>query len=511
MMKSERRHTMQVKEIEQLLNISKDNLRYYESEGLIFPARKANGYRDYSDEDVKRLKKVLVLRKLNVPVADIREILNGAKDLNDALDETRRRIDQKIASMNEAKTICEEIEKEHISINELDADRYLERIASEKPSGFNDLKKDVLNYTSELFVESFGHFQWFFPIFKPLLWKRKRKGSVVLAVIVLILLIFSAGNVCWRESIRNNGTEGHFFFRGMLTMCGIILIWIMLRNITYFLSKRYSKAEKPIVIIGSILSALVSVLLYYGAILHWNRILMFRPYNDPPVIRCDEIYSIKISADDEIPRVTNEWKSSHRFDYYLSYDREYNDALKEAILSCEPSGVWSVTKNEFTMTDSQDETGFPEKFYEIALSDDDPTSSSTVFFVLKANNGIWMLDEPNYGIHRASDQLMELIGEYEKHISLNDGTIYTFRRIFEYDPEKVWPGSYEDGRFDTYEYLTITDKKTGEDITETFIAQYKDAYENKDWETIIDAWENVQTSWRTEYVNPEAAHMETYP
>ena len=31
---------MQVKEIEQLLNISKDNLRYYESEGLIFPARK---------------------------------------------------------------------------------------------------------------------------------------------------------------------------------------------------------------------------------------------------------------------------------------------------------------------------------------------------------------------------------------------------------------------------------------------------------------------------------------
>jgi DNA-binding transcriptional MerR regulator len=128
---------MQVKEIEQLLNISKDNLRYYESEGLIFPARKANGYRDYSGEDVERLKKVLVLRKLNVPVADIREILNGTKDLNDALDETRRRIDQEIASMNEAKTICEEIEKEHISINELDADRYLERIASEKPSGFN--------------------------------------------------------------------------------------------------------------------------------------------------------------------------------------------------------------------------------------------------------------------------------------------------------------------------------------------------------------------------------------
>lgn len=502
---------MLVKELESLLGITKDNIRYYESEGLIHPRRKDNGYRDYSEEDAQRLKKVLVLRKLGVPVAEIRDLFSGTKDLKDVLEKTHMSIEQEIASMNEAKQMCEEIEKNTVSINDLDADRYLSEIAEKKPSGFNDLSKDVLNYTSELFVESFGHFQWFFPIFKPLLWKRKRKGSVVLAVIMLVLLILTSGNLCWRESIRTNGTEGHYYIKGMLTMCGIILIWIILRNITYFLSKRYTKAEKPIVIIGSILSALVSILLYYGAWLHWNRILMFRPYNDPPVIRCDDIYSIKIGADDEIPRVTNEWKSSHRFDYYLSYDQEYINALKEAILSCEPSGVWSITKNEFTMTDSQDETGFPEKFYEIGLSDDDPTSSSTVFFVLKANNGIWMLDEPNYGIHRASDQLMELIGEYEKHISLNEGALYSFRRIFEYDPERIWPGTYEDGRFDTYQYLTITDKQSGEDITEAFIAKYTEAFENEDWETIIAAMEDVKTSWRTEYVNPEATHMQSYP
>ena len=54
----------------------------------------------------------------------------------------------------------------------------------------------------------------------------------------------------------------------------------------------------------------------------------------------------------------------------------------------------------------------------------------------------------------------------------------------------------------------IEDVMTPEELENT---AYKDTYENKDWETIIDAWENVQTSWRSEYVNPEAAHMETYP
>ena len=59
---------MLINELNSLLGITKENIRYYEKEGLISPARKANGCREYSDEDVLRLKKIVVLRKLGVPM-----------------------------------------------------------------------------------------------------------------------------------------------------------------------------------------------------------------------------------------------------------------------------------------------------------------------------------------------------------------------------------------------------------------------------------------------------------
>ena len=43
-------------------------------------------------------------------------------------------------------------------------------------------------------------------------------------------------------------------------------------------NKRFEKAEKPITIIGSILCALASLGLVFTAVMHWSRVLMFRPY-----------------------------------------------------------------------------------------------------------------------------------------------------------------------------------------------------------------------------------------
>lgn len=38
---------MTVKEVEERTGLPRANIRYYESEGLIHPARGQNGYRDY--------------------------------------------------------------------------------------------------------------------------------------------------------------------------------------------------------------------------------------------------------------------------------------------------------------------------------------------------------------------------------------------------------------------------------------------------------------------------------
>lgn len=67
---------MTVKEVETMLNISRANIRFYENEGLLFPERKSNRYREYSEEDISRLQKIIVLRKLGLGIDEIRQILN---------------------------------------------------------------------------------------------------------------------------------------------------------------------------------------------------------------------------------------------------------------------------------------------------------------------------------------------------------------------------------------------------------------------------------------------------
>ena len=48
---------LNIKEVEKLTNITKQNIRYYERQGLIFPKRNPeNDYREYSEQDIRQLK-----------------------------------------------------------------------------------------------------------------------------------------------------------------------------------------------------------------------------------------------------------------------------------------------------------------------------------------------------------------------------------------------------------------------------------------------------------------------
>lgn len=85
-------------------------LRFVE-QGLVSPQIQENGYRVFSEEDVEKLKKIAILRKLGVPVADIQMVLshqstNILREISDkkfleisALKEKHRLI-QELASNN---------------------------------------------------------------------------------------------------------------------------------------------------------------------------------------------------------------------------------------------------------------------------------------------------------------------------------------------------------------------------------------------------------------------------
>ena len=59
---------MKINEVEAAVGVTKKNIRFYEEEGLITPSREpGNGYRSYSQADVERLRRIKLLRKLDVP------------------------------------------------------------------------------------------------------------------------------------------------------------------------------------------------------------------------------------------------------------------------------------------------------------------------------------------------------------------------------------------------------------------------------------------------------------
>ena len=58
---------MKIKQVEELVGITRKNIRFYEEQELLSVGRSENGYREYGMEDVKRLKEIRLLRRLVYP------------------------------------------------------------------------------------------------------------------------------------------------------------------------------------------------------------------------------------------------------------------------------------------------------------------------------------------------------------------------------------------------------------------------------------------------------------
>ena len=67
-----------VKEVSRLTGVSVRALHHYDAIGLLHPAQITEaGYRLYSDEDLQRLHTILLLRQLQFPLKEIRQILDS--------------------------------------------------------------------------------------------------------------------------------------------------------------------------------------------------------------------------------------------------------------------------------------------------------------------------------------------------------------------------------------------------------------------------------------------------
>lgn len=102
---------MNIKEAEKLTGISKRNIRFYEQKGMLHPARNQdNDYRDYSSQDIERLKLIRALRMVDMPLEEIQKVLDGKTSLEDAATAQERQLRERVQEVQTAIRFCKSLQ-----------------------------------------------------------------------------------------------------------------------------------------------------------------------------------------------------------------------------------------------------------------------------------------------------------------------------------------------------------------------------------------------------------------
>ena len=136
---------MKINEVVKLTGVSARTLQYYDEIGLLIPQKLDNGYRDYTEENLEKLQKILFYRFLKFKLNDIKELLEGDFDNLKILEQQRELI---LREKEKFEVILHNIEK---TISNYKGEQTM--TIEEK---FNGFKKEDLNKYENQAVEKYG-------------------------------------------------------------------------------------------------------------------------------------------------------------------------------------------------------------------------------------------------------------------------------------------------------------------------------------------------------------------
>ena len=116
---------MTIREIEALSGMTRANIRFYESEGLLTPNRMENGYRDYTRSDLDTLHKIRLLRALGLGIDEIRKLSAGETALGEALESRLSAMQEEQQTLVRAEEVARAMLQAHANYATLDTGRYL--------------------------------------------------------------------------------------------------------------------------------------------------------------------------------------------------------------------------------------------------------------------------------------------------------------------------------------------------------------------------------------------------
>ena len=127
---------MKINEVEALVGVTRRNIRFYEKEGLLTPARNSqNGYRDYGEVEVAELKRIKLLRKLGVPLDEIRRLQNENATVADGMRRHLISLEREQKNLEQSMLFCQRMKDQEVKLSDLDAEIWLKEMESMERAG----------------------------------------------------------------------------------------------------------------------------------------------------------------------------------------------------------------------------------------------------------------------------------------------------------------------------------------------------------------------------------------
>jgi len=147
---------VKINEVEAEVGITKKNIRFYEQEGLLCPRRnRENGYREYSQEEVDVLMRIKLLRKLGLPLEEIRRMQAGQITVGDAMRRHLVTLEREQSNLEQAMALCRELQQAPERLDQLDAAAVLDRMEHMEQGGArfqNKQQQDMRRYVAPVAV-----------------------------------------------------------------------------------------------------------------------------------------------------------------------------------------------------------------------------------------------------------------------------------------------------------------------------------------------------------------------
>ncbi|MBQ8519336.1 MAG: MerR family transcriptional regulator [Agathobacter sp.] len=251
---------MTIKEVEEQLGLQRATIRFYERENLLTPQRGGNTYREYSEDDIAVLKKIIILRKLGFSVSEIKDFLEENVPLQDLLEKNVQELQEKMNELNGAIKICKKMQSRQEDFESFNENFYWEEIKEQEQAGnkFLEIVNDTIKVEKNILLEWFNIADGKGNLIKD---RKEIVFNVVSAFLIYAIVWYVLQGLAGNWDIE-------YFFMGLLQPVFMIIAYSIWEVPLFFIAKKWPKAAKLIRKIGTgiviILIALLALILIFG-------------------------------------------------------------------------------------------------------------------------------------------------------------------------------------------------------------------------------------------------------